>query len=61
MDGRDKPGHDECVYGALALKILPQKLPRVLADTADLVCRLAVELEIEFGLRGAVGLAAPGL
>ena len=39
---------------------LPQKLPRLFANPADLVGGLAVELEIEFGLRGAVGRAAPG-
>jgi hypothetical protein len=37
----------------------PQKPRRLLADPADLVCRLAGELEIEFGLRGAVGRTRP--
>ena len=48
------------VWGEHLLKELPQKLPRLIRYPADLVGGLAVELEIEFGLRGAVGRAAPG-
>jgi hypothetical protein len=37
-----------------------QKLRRVFGNAADLVGGLAGEFEIEFGLRRAVGRAAPG-